>query len=261
MSEDENNQFLHTALRLEETVLPTPNSLDLERNVATDFLYRFSSKAPNIAELFHVNSKCIPCSTLAPKDESTVEQLKEWYFSTCYDLRKEDLNPDKVKEMCIRFDDLSLEVREALAPFSESGAATDLLFGVDLFLMNKQQVLRLLPRRGLLWVERTVGIKDWNTFRSSLLEGPAELLNSTRHVLFLVGSPWRYMMVYGPRGYRHTLMDAGRILEVLEARISSIGLHAVIVRNFYDNQLDRLLYLDGVEKSVVAVVAISMEDK
>ena len=69
------------------------------------------------------------------------------------------------------------------------------------------------------------------------------------------------MMLFGPRGYRHTLFDAGRLLAHFENDAQHHSLRIAVAQNFYDRWVDRSLYMDGVERSTLAVIVIAGEEE
>jgi SagB-type dehydrogenase family enzyme len=61
---------------------------------------------------------------------------------------------------------------------------------------------------------------------------------------------------YGHRGLRYVLMDAGHICQNLLLAAESLEFGACPVAAFYDDELNRLLGLDGEEESVIYLAAI-----
>lgn len=66
----------------------------------------------------------------------------------------------------------------------------------------------------------------------------------------------RNMAKYGHRGLRYILLDAGHICENLLLAAQALGLAACPVAAFYDDELNRLLGLDGEEESVLYLAAV-----
>ena len=238
---------------LEEGVIPSPNSVELERTTQSDYLHRMSSASAHVAELFHENSKLSPAMSLVvPRNTRKIDELREWFFSTAYAMRKEEVEPLHERELRIHQDDLPAHLRSFLEPFTVAGTVTDTLFSVDLLVLTGERLYRVVPRTQHLWVERTFFEEDFAKLRTAVPElAPAALVDP--ELVFLVGCPWRYMSVYGPRGYRHMLMDAGRLLAHMGQRATDERLSCEVTQNFYDHRVDGLLYADGVERSTLAV--------
>ena len=76
-------------------------------------------------------------------------------------------------------------------------------------------------------------------------------------MLIVVACPWRYMLLYGPRGYRHTLLDIGRLLGYLQNRYESYGHPVTAHQDFLDTKADEFAQADGVERSVYALLTFS----
>lgn len=61
---------------------------------------------------------------------------------------------------------------------------------------------------------------------------------------------------YGHRGLRYVLMDAGHICQNMLLAAEALDLGACPVAAFYDDELNRLLNLDGEEESVVYLASV-----
>src|SRR5436853_6806187 len=76
-----------SSLRLEETLIPSPNTVELGRSIENDYFLRFSSQGKNVAETFHLKSKVIPGSPLRLQcNGEALDEAREWFFTTPYDL-------------------------------------------------------------------------------------------------------------------------------------------------------------------------------
>lgn len=65
---------------------------------------------------------------------------------------------------------------------------------------------------------------------------------------------------YGHRGLRYVMMDAGHICQNLLLAAEGLALGACPVAAFYDDQLNRLLGLDGEEESVIYLAAVGAKE-
>ncbi len=74
-------------------------------------------------------------------------------------------------------------------------------------------------------------------FRPSLAEAPLTVI--------LTGIPWRTNWKYRARGYRHLFWDSGMIVANLLALAASGGHTSEVVAGFADDELDRLVGIDG----------------
>jgi SagB-type dehydrogenase family enzyme len=75
-------------------------------------------------------------------------------------------------------------------------------------------------------------------------------------IVFLVGSLESAAALSGERGYRGALIATGRHLLALRLAAGAAGLPVREDLDTYDREVDALLSLDGIAKSVLAVVAI-----
>jgi SagB-type dehydrogenase family enzyme len=76
----------------------------------------------------------------------------------------------------------------------------------------------------------------------------------------LTGIPWRTAWKYGERGFRHLYWDSGTMLANLLAEADAHGLHARVVAGFVDDDIARLVGVDGVTEFPLALVTIGDGD-
>jgi SagB-type dehydrogenase family enzyme len=74
--------------------------------------------------------------------------------------------------------------------------------------------------------------------------------------LVLTGIPWRTAWKYGERGFRHLYWDAGTMLANLLAMADACGLDARVWTGFVDDDVARLVGVDGVTEFPLALVSI-----
>ena len=65
---------------------------------------------------------------------------------------------------------------------------------------------------------------------------------------------------YGHRGMRYIFMDAGHICQNLLLAAEVLGLGACPVAAFYDDEMNKLLGLDGAEESVIYLAAVGTKE-
>lgn len=241
-----------SSLRLEETVIPSPNSVDLSRSIGADYVNRFSNSTPNVAEIFHLNSKISRHSSLdVPPDRSVLYKARDWFFRDTYSLTEEDFVSEFADRVRLRYEQLPHSVRDFLKFCAFDGRLSGLMHAVNLFVLADGVLTRVLPRRDFLWIERKLDLALLSQVSNAFyqeFERP-DLQRNT--MIFLVGSFWRFMKFFGPRGYRMVLTDCGELLHELETT-----LNATRFESFYDNELDDALMLDGIEHSVLAALSV-----
>ena len=78
--------------------------------------------------------------------------------------------------------------------------------------------------------------------------------------LVLTGIPWRTAWKYGERGFRHLYWDAGTMLANLLAMADASALDARVWTGFVDDDVARLVGVDGVTEFPLALVSIGSHD-
>lgn len=244
----------------EETIIATPNSIPLDRCNETDFKFRFTRKTPHPAELFQENSKLTPVSTITvPPDNRALEDTRRWYFSTAYAMKKEDVNQEESWRFRVAIDELPNWLSALVKPFSKPGRLTNLLYSLDLVLLEDKRLFKVVPESEHLYLDRRITTSDLQVLRASLLGSCFGKLADCNTFLFIVPCPWRLMVFYGARGYRHTLVDAGRLLAYFEQDARRDDSQLSVCQDFYDARVDRILHMDGVERSTLAIIGVRGE--
>jgi SagB-type dehydrogenase family enzyme len=75
-------------------------------------------------------------------------------------------------------------------------------------------------------------------------------------VIAMTGILIKTHLKYGERGYRFMLMEAGHVGENILLTANSLGLGAVPIGGFVDDELDRLLNIDGLDEVSLYLVAL-----
>ncbi len=246
----------HIQMFLESPIIPSPHSIDLSHSAASDYLYRQVRPKPHVAELYHENSKLSPHSTLqVPADTSMLEQVRQWFFETAYCVDEETL-VDSGTGLRIPYDRLPGWLQSPLSLFSKQGPLANLLYATDLLVLHDGMLVRIVPESDYLWIEREV--KDEATLLPSLFwRSPPVSIGECSTMLVVIACSWRYMLLYGPRGYRHTLLDIGRLLGYFQYRCEFDGHQVNVHQDFLDTKADEFVQADGVERSVYALLTFS----
>ena len=246
----------HIQVFLESPIIPSPHSIDLSHSAASDYLYRQVRAKPHVAELYHENSKLSPHSTLQiPSDPLILKQVRRWFFETAYRVDEETLVANG-SGLRISYEQLPGWLQEPLNLFSKPGSLTDLLYAADLLVLHDGMLVRIVPELNYLWIEREV--KNEATLLPSLFwSSPPISIGECSTMLIVVACPWRYMLIYGSRGYRHTLLDIGRLLGCLQYQCEFYGHSITVHQDFLDTRADEFVQADGVERSVYALLTFS----
>lgn len=240
---------------LEKSIIPSPHSIDLSHSAASDYLYRQIRSKPHVAELYHENSKLSPHSTLqVPTDASTLEQVRRWFFETAYRV-DEELIADG-SGLRIYYEQLPEWLQSPLKPFFQPTPLANMLYAADLFVLHDGLLTRAVPESEYLWIERKIK-NEVSLLPSLFWRLPQVSIEECSTMLILVACPWRYMLLYGPRGYRHTLLDIGRLLGYFQYRCEFDGHLITAHQDFLDTKVDAFVQADGVERSVYALLTFS----
>lgn len=244
---------------LEETIIPGTSSVELYRTPTTDYLSRFLSISPHIAELYHCNSRIVPSSDVnTVLDPEALKVARDWFYDTALKPDDEVYDRDAAREAGILGSIASLAERAgaALAWLAEAGAR-DIGYALDVLVLDLGRTWRVLPGSPEAWLERVLSADEVKGIPALLPELRFDPEAALPVLVFITVSPWRYMMLQGPRGYRRALLDAGRFVGTLMQEAGRTGSAIDVSVDFFDVEIDRLLRLDGVERSCVAALAFA----
>lgn len=239
---------------LEQTLLPSPNVVELAPGKIAGFVNRVSADQEDVAELFHLNCRLSRHQPDRRLSESERAGVRTWFFDTCgrHDPADLSTSADSVRRPHAQLPQALAAVCSAFGP---GGRLVPLLYSCDLMVLTADALCRQQPGEDALWVELLLGGPG---VLAPMVPDPAaaQALGGADVVFVLTGVPWRTMLGHGPRGYRRMLMDAGVLLDVLGGLAMQAGLDVSPVLDFYDDEVDTLLHCDGLERSVLALVAV-----
>lgn len=92
-------------------------------------------------------------------------------------------------------------------------------------------------------------------FRDKLLRASLEqeMVRDAGAVFVLSAIFDRTRSKYGERGYRYVYIEAGHISQNIYLQATSLGLGTVVVGAFLDDEINRLLEIDGKKEAVIAI--------
>lgn len=95
-------------------------------------------------------------------------------------------------------------------------------------------------------------------FRAAMVQGGVaqEFLGQANVVFILTAIFQRTRWKYQERAYRYVLLEAGHIGQNVYLTATSMGLGACAVGAFFDDDLNRLLEVDGVKEAVIYLLAV-----
>jgi SagB-type dehydrogenase family enzyme len=75
-------------------------------------------------------------------------------------------------------------------------------------------------------------------------------------IALLVGRPWMSMRKYGPRGLRLLFLEAGAMAQNINLATEALGLGSVDCASFVDDDVHRVLGVDGLHEALLHAVVI-----
>ncbi len=102
---------------------------------------------------------------------------------------------------------------------------------------------------------RKLSVRDDVSDLAGIFLDPVSDWNTSVAVL-LTGAFWRAKMKYGPRGYRYTLQESGHIAQNIQLVSHATNVGSVPLASFYDDGVNELLDIDGVNEAVVYAIAL-----
>jgi hypothetical protein len=208
--------------------LPWPGKTTrLERDSLRDLVERSTSTQVSVAELYHENSKLFA----ARRAELLCNELDVGA------LRREFVRRRTATRRSLPAYDSSHPVRTLLTSVAREVDA-ELFYALD---------LRVVLRGAVLLHDPGLDV---------LIEYARADLDEKDPQLFVVASFARNELLYGTRGYRHTLLEAGRLAQQLVSLAGRAALDARLSFDFDDWELNAALQADGVEEGVIVAVEL-----
>lgn len=212
--------------------LPWPGkSTRLERDSLRDLVERSASAQVSVGELYHENSKLFP----ARAAELVASNVDAGAF------RREFVRRRTATRRALPAYEVDSPVRTLLTSVARE-VDPELFYALELRAVVAETVLLHEPGRDAVIELKSLGGKD----------------DVGRAQLFVVGSFARNELLFGPRGYRHTLLDAGRLAQHVSSLAPRAALQATLSFDFDDWKVNAALEADGVEEG--ALVAIELEE-
>lgn len=218
----------------------------LERNTMVDFRQRSTSPQFAISELYHENSKLFP--EMVPEMAACLADADA--------IRREFVERRAVVVRTAATGDFKLGKRyRALLTEATRSIPLDLFYAIELRIVSGGLLAVYEPVLDLFQV-----VKELSSSELSSLEAATHLLNRAgteqlNYPLILVlGSFARNEILFGPRGYRRTLLEAGRVTESVISNANAAGITTKVFYEFDDRQVDAVMDADGVEQGTVGIV-------
>jgi len=219
----------------------------LERNSLLDHQQRPTSPNVSVAELYHENSKLYPnmLGELAAA-RGKVKDLRQAFIR-----RRAAVAARHPPEQA--FD--HLPVRQLLTAAAQT-IDHELFYAVELRVAAGNLLATHEPSTDTLQTVKHLSPEDLVNLRSALrLTISADALPEGP-MLFLIGCFARNDVLFGARGYRRTVLEAGQVTAGLLAEAERLGLDTVPIFEFTDRDLDAVMEADGIEEGALVAIAI-----
>jgi len=213
-----------------------------------DFRHRPMAAHVSVSELYHENSKLFP------------EMLSELTatFSHVDAIRREFVQRRAIVARATgtaRF-----EVDQRYCDLLEGVARTiplELFYAVELRVISGVLLAAYEPISNMLQVVKRLSPGDLDVLRHAMqLMNTSDAPFLTGAVLLILGSFARNDILFGPRGYRRTLLEAGRVAQAVVVNAEGQGLKARVIYEFIDRELDLLMEADGIEQGTLMVIEL-----
>lgn len=219
----------------------------LQRDSVQDVRQRSASPMPALGEFYHENSKLYPARIA----ELAASRLDPEAVRAEF-LRRKALGSRPAAAMETEW---FASVRPLLRAVARGGRLP-LFYALELRVSAGAWIAQYEPLTDGLVAIKEISRAEYAAVTESLqLFGPR--LTPVSGLLFVVASFVRNEVLYGARGYRRTLLEAGRLAEILlvEAERLSIGLNPVV--DFHDRAIDRFIEVDGLEEGTLLVLELA----
>lgn len=121
--------------------------------------------------------------------------------------------------------------------------------GIYRYHPKKDKLTKILDEKSITPLLATCSVSDDNISCSR-----------SNTIFLLIGQPWRCMRKYGNRGMRFLFQECGAISQNINLAATSLGLGTVECGSFYDDEINRLLGLDGVFRTFLHATLIGISE-
>jgi hypothetical protein len=221
----------------------------LERDVVTDYCLRSLSLKLSLAELYHENSKLWPqVMTERPTLEVPFGVFREQYIR----------RRGAVLET-MQFSSLDLpSLYHRAVSIGGQAVDRDVWYAVELRTVFKGLLADYDPLSETFRVVKELTANELDRLQAGLNSAEQVAVEDSRDSLLLlvIGSFARNEVLYGIRGYRRTLIEAGRLIESLLEHAQGVGLVGKVLYDFMDREVDAAIDADGTEQGTLAAVIL-----
>jgi hypothetical protein len=240
---------------LEQTLLPSPNVTLLAPGARDTYTHRLGDALGTAAEYYQANSRMRPWELPDVPSDEQAAALREWLLHTGRTYDPVSL-VDGAAAPLRPIAGLPAPLGRVLGRFGPDGPLAETLFANDLMVLDGDELLLMPPRADVLVFERRV--PGWRARLAAAVPQPHQVaVRDATAVFAVVTVPWRHMVLYGERGYRRAVMEAGVLTTNLHGLAAGAGLRPRLLLDFVDTTVDDLLGDDGVERFCAALLVLT----
>jgi hypothetical protein len=246
------NRIGHTADDVLNAVLFGPltwpgRTVRLERNSLLDYRNRPTSAQVSVAELYHEHSKLSP------------QQLPELVFSSvdAAEVRRTYLGRRALLAGARPGDELDelAPWRGLLADVAERGL--ECFYAIDVRVLAGDLLAAWEPAGNAFRLLKRLDDHARERLDTAMRLGrDGEGVPRQGALLLVLACFPRNEILFGPRGYRRTLLEAGRVAQELLDGTARAGRTGRVHYEFADTEVDQIMEVDGVEYGTVVAVTV-----
>jgi hypothetical protein len=241
---------------LEQTLVPPLGVTELDPNSVKRTTSRLGAAQGSVSELYHLNSGLTPAGVARLLPEPSVKTVKDFYFNTAMEGAKEMERQQSGNITDLR--SVAPELEQVLVPCWSVPYVVPALFAVDVLVVAGGKLWKQVPGAPRLIFE-SMWSDEQTVELSEAMPGSPSLTGPDRALIFIVGAFARTGFVQGDRTYRTTGLSAGIVAGALMQACFGPPptWRPVLVENFVDTDVNRLLRNDGTDRGAVSVLALS----
>jgi len=206
----------------------------LERDSFMDYRQRSVSANLSVAELYHENSKCFP--QMHHELVGFRTQLAEFRRRVVHERAASDASG-----VDCDWNGVLTAVRDA----------SDLFYAVELRVAAEDVLAVFEPVSDTLQAMKRLSAADWARLRAA-----SDVADDGGPLGFLLGRFVLNDVLFGSRGYRRTLLEAGRLAQEIAHQAERRGLAFLPAYEFTDRDVDAVMEADGIEEGTVMMFAL-----
>lgn len=247
-----NNRLTSVQAFLEEAAATPVNwpakQVNLEYDSLSAWRQRPMTGALSVAELYHENSK-VSRGLIERCRAATVDVLQFRREFICRRARVTERSGLTAHEV-------SSPVRALFERARLSGSIDT--YAIEVGVVERDVFATLEPEKGELRPAKRLAQAELGKLEKSVrLLVPPGAPPFSGTCIVLIGCFVRNEILFGLRGYRHTLMEAGRISQRLLDAAVQLQLPLRPIQDFADREVDALLELDGTERSAILIFELA----